>query len=124
MTGRRNDVSGEAEKMLTWGYWLWTFVPWWIFPMIAIVIIACGWQFIAPIWALLPKPVKWLLGFIGAILVAVQYGRNKGEKAATDKRAQDNATAINTRKTIDAKVDAMPDADVTRDLERGKWLRD
>lgn len=112
------------QSVMTWGYWAWSFIPWWIFVVIAFVVIAFCWQFIAPIWAILPKPVKWLLGFVGAILVAVQYGRNKGEKAAQDKRAQDNAKAVETRKTIDAKVEAMPDADVTRDLERNKWMRD
>lgn len=102
----------------------WDWLPWWSFVIVAIVVIASCWQFVAPIWALLPNSVKWLLGLIGAIFVAVQYGRNAGEKNAAKKRADDNANAINTRKQIDAKVEAMPDSAVTKQLGDNKWLRD
>ena len=105
-------------------YWLWSFVPWWLIVIVAVVVIGFGWQFIAPIWALLPKPVKWFLGFLASIAIAIQYGRNKGEKAAQEKRAQDNANAIKTRDNIDAKVQALPDTAVVDQLDRNKWLRD
>lgn len=109
---------------MNWLHVAWDWLPWWSFVIVAIVIIASCWQFIAPIWAILPAPVKWLLGLFAGIALAVQYGRNAGEKNAAKKRADDNANAVNTRKQIDAKVEAMPDRDVTADLDRNKWLRD
>lgn len=105
-------------------HWLWSLVPWWLIVIVAIIVFAFLWQFIAPVWAIMPNWLKWLFGFLASLVVAVQYGRNKGEDAAKEKRAQDNANAVETRKTIDAKVEAMPDSAVTKQLGDNKWLRD
>lgn len=102
----------------------WDWLPWWLLVLAAFIILAFCWQFIAPVWAILPAPVKWLLGAIGAIFVAVQYGRNAGAKDAAKKRADDNANAIETRKQIDAQVEALPPSAVDADLKRNKWMRD
>lgn len=104
--------------------WLIDHVPWYVPVVIAIIALGFCWQFIAPIWALMPNWLKASVSAIGAIFVAVQYGRNKGAKDAEAKRAQDNAQAVQTRKQIDANVEAMPDSDVTKRLGDNKWLRD
>lgn len=109
---------------MTWFWWIWNAVPWYVPVIIAIILVGVCWQFIAPIWALLPRPIKILIGFIGSIFVAVQYGRNRGQQSERDKRAEQNATAIKTRDKIDAKVQAMPDSDVDSALRRNKWMRD
>lgn len=109
---------------MNWFHVAWDWLPWWVFVVIAIIVIGFCWQFIAPVWAILPGWLKWTLGGIGAIFLAAQYGRNKGEQDAAKKRADDNANAIKTRNQTDAQVQALPSADVTHDLERNKWMRD
>ena len=109
---------------MVWFSWLWNVIPWWAFVTVGIILIAVFWNVITPIWAILPKPVKALIIFIGSIFVATQYGRNRGQQSERDKQAANDAHAIRNRDRIDEQVGNMQSGDVTRDLERNKWLRD
>lgn len=103
---------------------MWNHVPWYV--PVALVIIAAGfcWQWIAPLWAILPRPIKWAIAFIAAIVVAVQYGRNRGVASERERRKSLNERAIKQRDAIDEKVNAMPPNAVTDALRRNGWLRD
>lgn len=105
-------------------WWIYNSVPWWVPIIVVIVLLVLFWDFIAPIWTLIPKPIKWALGFIGSIALAVQYGRNRGQQSERDHLDELNKEAIQRRDTIDADVKNMSDTDVDRDLERNGWMRD
>ena len=102
--------------------WAFNFVPWWMWPVGLLVAAIVTWQFWAPIWALLPRPVKVALAAVGAVSVAYIAGRNRGSKDERDQRAKKDARAVQTRKETDDEVRNLPDADVDRRLD--KWMRD
>lgn len=103
---------------------IWNHVPWYV-PLIA-GIIAAGfcWQWIAPIWFILPRWLKWTIGFIIAMIVAVQYGRNRGVAGEQARRKSLNEHAIKQRDAIDESVKALPDNAVSRKLRDNGWMRD
>ena len=103
--------------------WLWNMLPWQVMVVIALVIAGAIAYFAAPLWMLVPKPIKWLIGMIGALIIAVQYGRNKGTQAAEAKRKANDAAAIKTKGKINETVKNMSNDDVVSDLERNNWLR-
>jgi hypothetical protein len=107
-----------------WLEWVWNHVPWYVPYIVIIILIAIFWNVIAPFWALLPKPIKYLIGFILAIFGAVQYGRNRGVAAEQQRRKTLNEHAIAKRDAIDEHVKNMPDNAVTDKLKRNGWLRD
>lgn len=105
-----------------WLVWVWNAVPWYVPVVIAIIAVGFCWQWIAPIWFLLPRWLQVTIGFTIAIIVAVQYGRNRGMQAEQDKRKALNAQAVQQRDKIDERVKAMPPNAVTRALERNGWM--
>lgn len=99
-------------------------VPWYVPYIVIIILIAIFWNVIAPFWALLPRPIKYLIGFALAMFGAVQYGRNRGVAVERDRRRTLNEHAIAKRNAIDEHVKNLPDNAVTDQLKRAGWLRD
>lgn len=107
-----------------WFQWVWNAIPWWGFVMITLVLIAVFWQPIAAIWGILPRPIKAAILFVGSIVVAVQYGRNRGQQSERAKQSAANERIQKHKGEIDAKVDRMsPDA-VDDALRKSGRLRD
>lgn len=98
------------------------YVPWWVWTVFAIVLVAVFWQTLLPIWLALPKWLKGLILAAGALLTAYVAGRNKGSNDERDRRAKADAHAIQTRKETDDEVRNRPAARVDSDLD--KWMRD
>lgn len=98
------------------------YVPWWVWTVIAIVLLAVFWQTLLPIWLALPKWLKGLILGAGALLTAYVAGRNKGSKDERDRRAKADAHAIQNRKDVDDEVRNLPADDLDRRLD--KWMRD
>lgn len=105
-------------------WWIWNALPWWSYILIALVIVAVFWQPIMAVWSLLPRPIKVALGFIGALVVAVQYGRNRGQQSERDKQAAAEQRIKQKKGEINARVDNLPPSDVDKHLRDNKWLRD
>lgn len=105
-------------------WWIWNSIPWYI--PLALVIIAVGfcWQWIAPIWFILPRWLRWTIAMVIAIIVAVQYGRNRGMQAEQKRRADLNAQARQQRDTIDERIQALPPNAVSDALRRNGWMRE
>jgi hypothetical protein len=104
--------------------WIWNQIPWWVFAAIAIIVIGFCWQWIAPIWFILPKWLRWTIAFIVAIIVAVQYGRNRGVHGERERRKQLNAEAVKQREAIDERVKNLPPNAVSDALRRRGWMFD
>ncbi|MGB5905755.1 MAG: hypothetical protein WBH00_23190 [Xanthobacteraceae bacterium] len=102
--------------------WLFNFVPWWVWTVIAVVLLAMFWQFLMPIWLALPKWLKGLILGAGALLTAYVAGRNRGSKDERDMEAKRSATAIKTRKETDDEVRNLSPSDTDKRLDR--WFRD
>lgn len=102
--------------------WLFNFVPWWIYVVVIVVLITVGWQFISPIWLMLPKPVKIGLVFLATLLTAYIAGRNRGSKDERAMNVKRDVQANNTRNDIHAKIEKLDTAAVDKRL--GKWVRD
>jgi hypothetical protein len=76
------------------------------------------------IWSILPRPIKAAILFIGSIVVAVQYGRNRGAKRERDRQAAANERIQKRKGEINERVDNMsPDA-VDDALHKSGRLRD
>lgn len=110
--------------MSWWLIWIWNAVPWYVPIAVLIVVIAFCWQWIAPIWLILPKWLRWLIAATIAIITAVQYGRNRGMQAEQERRKALNARAVQQRDKIDERVKAMPPNAVSDALRRNGWMRD
>lgn len=104
--------------------WAWNHVPWYV--PVALVIIALGfcWQWIAPLWMILPRWVKVTIAFIVAVVVAIQYGRNRGVAGEQARRKSLNERAVKQRDAIDERVKNMPPNAVSDALRRNGWMRD
>jgi hypothetical protein len=98
------------------------YVPWWVWTIIVVVLVAVFWQALLPIWLALPKWLKGLILAAGALLTAYVAGRNKGSKDERDRRAKADANAIQNRKDVDDEVRNLPADDLDRRLD--KWMRD
>lgn len=102
--------------------WIFNFVPWWVWTVAGVVLVAVFWQVLAPIWLVLPKWLKALILGVGALLTAYVAGRNRGSKDERDQRAKADAHAIQNRKDVDDEVRNLPADDLDRRLD--KWMRD
>ena len=71
---------------MDWLSYAFNYVPWWIWTVIAIVLLAVFWQTLLPIWLALPKWLKGLILGTGALLTAYFAGRNRGSKDERDHR--------------------------------------
>jgi hypothetical protein len=102
--------------------WLFNYVPWWVWTVIAVVLLAVFWQPVMAFWLSAPKWLKGLIIGAGALLTAYVAGRNKGSKDERDRRAKADAHAIQNRKDVDDEVRNLPADDLDRRLD--KWMRD
>jgi hypothetical protein len=102
--------------------WAFNYVPWWVWGVIAVVLLAVFWQALLPIWLVMPKWLKGLILGAGALLTAYIAGRNRGSKDERDRRAKADAHAIQNRKDVDDEVRNLPADDLDRRLD--KWMRD
>lgn len=59
-----------------------------------------------------------------AIIVAVQYGRNRGMNAEQERRKALNEKARQQRDAIDDRVKALPPNAVSDALRRNGWMSD
>jgi hypothetical protein len=107
-----------------WFEWLWGHIPWYVPAIVIIVAIGFCWQWIAPIWLILPNWARWSIASTIAVLVAIQYGRNRGIAGEQTRQKSLNEHATEQRDKINASVKAMPSNAVTRALERNGWMRD
>lgn len=107
---------------MDWLSYAFNFVPWWLWLVGLLIAAIVTWQFWAPIWAVLPKPVKIALATVGAILAAYAAGRNRGSKDERDQRAKKDARAIQKRKETDDEIRNLPADDLDRRID--KWMRD
>jgi biopolymer transport protein ExbB/TolQ len=105
-------------------WWVWNSIPWYV-PVVAIIIAAgfC-WQWIAPIWFILPRWLRWAIAFVVALIVAVQYGRNRGMQAERQRRDDLSAQAREHREKIDEQIKALPPNAVSNALRRNGWMLD
>lgn len=104
--------------------WFFNIVPWYVYVVIVFAVGLAAWQFIMPLWVVAPTWLKSTILAIGALFVAMQYGRNRGAQSERDKRAALNRDALKTRDKIDAKIERLPSTDVDQRLRDRGWMRD
>ena len=101
-------------------------IPVWVY-----VVVACAGAgalmyffspIIIPLWNLLPNWLKWTLGFIVAMFLAVMGGRVKGRRDAEEEQAKRDAAAISNRKKIDDEVAKLDRPAVDKRLD--PFMRD
>lgn len=99
-------------------------IPWWAYVVAAIVALALTYQLWAPIWTLLPKPVKIALAGIGAIFTAYIAGRNRGAANARAQDKQRTQDALKKRLEVNQKVDSMTPSQIDKELDKKGDFRD
>jgi membrane protein implicated in regulation of membrane protease activity len=101
-------------------------IPLWLYVTVGCLGAAAAFYFLSPIlvplWAVTPKPVKWALVSIVAIIGAVLAGRYKGAKDERDLQARRDADALENRVKVDNEVEKKNAPTVHTDLDR--WNRD
>ncbi len=93
--------------------------PWWVWALAAFAALAATYQLWAPLWVLIPQPLRLALAAVAAALLAYLAGRNKGASGALE-RARQKDTA-NAARIVDKADRVRADADV---LNAGGGLRD
>lgn len=111
---------------MTWfAGWVFDITPWWLWALLAIVILSATYQFWIPLWFRLPSSVRTVVMASGAAVLAYLAGRNKGAAGAVQ-RERDRQQAATDQLIEDKreKEDAaarLSDDDLDRDNSR--WLR-
>lgn len=93
-------------------------IPWWVYVVGALVALGLTYQFWAPVWALLPKPLKIALGAIGTVFVAYIAGRNRGAANARAADKERTNQALQRRADVNQRVDAMKPSEVDKELDK------
>ncbi len=101
--------------------WVFNFIPWYAYVVAVIVILCLFWNVIAPVWVLLPKPVKFLIAAAALAFAAYVAGRNRGSKDERQMNQRRDANANITRDEIHAKIESLDRANV--DSRLAKWMR-
>jgi len=93
-------------------------IPWWGYVIAAAVALGFVYPYLAPVWALLPKPVKVAILAIAAAFTAYIAGRNRGAANArlADKEKRDKA--ISNRLDVNRRVDNMKPSEVDAELDK------
>ena len=99
-------------------------IPWWGYVLAALVGVGFAYPYLAPVWALLPKPVKVAIGVAAAGFTAYIAGRNRGASNArlADKEKRDKA--ISNRLEVNQRVEKMTPTQVDAELEKKGDFRD
>lgn len=97
-------------------------VPFWVWLVIAGVVLALTAQFWLPLWNLLPRPVRALVVGTGAVIAAYGFGRNKGFRNARERQRQADANAIKNRLDVSDEVAKLKPEE--RDARLEKYYRD
>lgn len=99
---------------------------WWIAMMVVAAVIAFYFlsPILLPIWALMPKWLRWLLGGFVLTIIAYAGGRYGGKKDADALAEKRGARANQIRDNEDAKVKDFDNDRIDRDLRRGGGMRD
>ena len=77
---------------------------------------------IIPLWNLLPNWLKWFLGFVVAMFLAIMGGRYKGRKDAEEEQRERDAEALKNRTKVDNEVNKLDRPAVDKRLD--PWMRD
>jgi hypothetical protein len=105
--------------------WIISQIPWWVYVIVAAPFVGAAFYFFGPlimgVWAILPKPVKWLLGGIVAGLLAFVAGMNKSSRAAKERQKQLEQQAVNKRNEIHENVENRSESDIDKSFD--KWVR-
>ena len=105
--------------------WLLSQIPFWVYVAAALLFAAAIFYFLSPVivplWAMTPKPIKWALGAIGALVTAFLYGLTRGNKAAKDRQKEIEAKGNARREDNDREIRQRPDDKLDRDFD--KWVR-
>lgn len=71
--------------------WLLDALPWWLWLVGAAVLLVATYQLWAPVWVLLPRPLKVAAGGFVAIVLAYLAGRNRGAAGALQRAREKEA---------------------------------
>lgn len=106
--------------------WMLDFTPWWLWLGGAAALLVFTYQIWAPIWALLPRPIKVAAGGLVAIGFAYLAGRNRGAagalQRAKEKEAAHADAITDAARRARAGADARNVGDRLRDNDG--WRRD
>jgi membrane protein implicated in regulation of membrane protease activity len=102
--------------------WIIDHIPWWGWLIIVGVPASVIAIYFAPIWNALPRWLKTLILFIGALALAFLGGRYRGRANAEEEERARNAEALQKRQEVDNEIAQMSDKDVRDRLDR--WTRD
>ena len=78
---------------------------------------------LVPIWNLMPKWLKVLLGGIVSVTLAALAGRYRGRKDAEEEQRRRDAEALQKRKEVEDAVNKLPPGEAENRL-RNRWSSD
>lgn len=101
--------------------WVVDHVPLWGWVAGVIIALAVSYPYWAPIWALLPRPVKAALIAISAGAAAYLAGRRAGVESQKDRQAAQSAKAVEKAKEVEDEVRSRSKPDLDKSFDR--WVR-
>ncbi len=106
--------------------WIIDAIPWWGWLLIVATIagppIYIFWPIVLGVWERLPASARIALIGLGGALIAYLSGRNQGRNNEIERQKQRDLRAEQTRKAVDASVDAKTEKQKDEDWKR--WQRD
>lgn len=106
--------------------WIFAQVPWWAWLILVSPFVGAAFYFFGPvimaIWAVVPRPVKWVLGGVLAFTLAFFAGRNKGIKLQKEQQKRLDERAVQKRQEIHDEVQKLDQPSLDKRLD--KWMRD
>lgn len=110
---------------MIWNYII-DHIPVWVYVVIGVggfgVLMYFFSPILIPIWNALPNWLKWAIGFVIAMFLAIMGGRYKGRKDAEEEQKKRDADAIANRKTVDNEISKLDKPAVNKRLD--PWMRD
>lgn len=102
--------------------WLISSTPWWVWVLIAAVLLAVFSQTLIPLWLALPATVRKVIIGIATLGLVFLAGRNRGKSDADNMQKQRDAKADRILKEKKDEIGNLDDAALRKRADR--WMRD
>lgn len=101
-----------------------SYVPWWLYWVIAAIVLAATIPYWSAIWLGLPKWAKGAILAVAGLLTAWTMGRRQQRIEDEKKQKEADSKALQRRQEVRNEVSRLDDSAVDRRMRESGWMRD